>query len=87
MPRVVVALTLIIGSLVFTESQAQPLNGRPVQDDVFYMYMPIAWRDSDSDTYRYGDFGGMTAALDYLEGLGITAVWMTPLYWGSIQLA
>ncbi len=59
---------------------AAPLDGREVADDVFYMYMPIAWRDSDSDTYRFGDFGGMTAALDYLEDLGVTAVWMTPIF-------
>ena len=59
---------------------AAPLNGRPVADDVFYAFMPIAWRDSDNDTYRFGDFGGMTASLDYLEYLGVTAVWMTPIY-------
>ena len=49
-------------------------------DDVFYQYMPIAWRDSDADAHRFGDFGGMTAALPYLRGLGITAVWMTPIF-------
>ncbi len=30
--------------------------------------------------YRFGDFKGMTESLDYLAGLGITAVWMTPIY-------
>jgi alpha-amylase len=59
---------------------AEPLDGRPVADDVFYMYMPIAWRDSDADTYRFGDFGGMVEALPYLEDLGITAVWMNPIF-------
>lgn len=53
---------------------------RPAADDVFYMYMPIAWRDSDGDTYRFGDFGGMTASIPYLKSLGVTAVWMTPLF-------
>lgn len=53
---------------------------RPVADDVFYMYMPIAWRDSDGDPSRFGDFGGMTAALPYLKTLGVTAVWMTPVF-------
>ncbi len=51
-----------------------------VADDVFYHFMPIAWRDSNNDTYRFGDFGGMTASLDYLEDLGITAVWMNPVF-------
>ncbi|MHC4091093.1 MAG: alpha-amylase family glycosyl hydrolase, partial [Planctomycetota bacterium] len=52
----------------------------PAADDVFYMYMPIAWRDSDLDTYRFGDFGGMIDALPYLQELGITAVWMNPIF-------
>jgi len=59
---------------------AQPLDGREPVDDVFYHIMPIAWRDSDNDTYRFGDFGGMAASLDYLEELGVTAVWMNPIF-------
>lgn len=59
---------------------AAPLDGREAADDVFYMFMPIAWRDSDGDTYRFGDFGGMADSLDYLEALGVTAVWMTPVF-------
>ena len=53
---------------------------RPVSDDVFYMYMPIAWRDSNGDPSRFGDFGGMTASIPYLKSLGVTAVWMTPVF-------
>src|SRR5512141_2239889 len=59
---------------------AEPLGGRPVADDVFYQFMPIAWRDSDNDASRFGDFGGMTASLDYLQQLGVTAVWMNPIF-------
>jgi alpha-amylase len=58
-------------------SVAQP---SPVADDIFYHFMPIAWRDSDNDTYHFGDFGGMIASLDYLEDLGVTAVWMNPIF-------
>ncbi|MFO0837402.1 MAG: alpha-amylase family glycosyl hydrolase [Phycisphaerae bacterium] len=53
---------------------------RPVADDVFYQFMPIAWRDSDNDAFRYGDFDGMTASLDYLQYLGVTAIWMNPIH-------
>ncbi len=52
----------------------------PAADDVFYHFMPIAWRDSNNDQYRYGDFNGMTASLDYLQSLGVTAVWMNPIH-------
>ncbi len=48
--------------------------------EILYQFMPIAWRDSDGDELRYGDFGGMTASLDYLKSLGVTGVWMTPIF-------
>ncbi len=35
---------------------------------------------SDKAFYHGGDFAGMEAQLDYLEGLGITAIWITPPY-------
>lgn len=66
--------------LVCGQAGAAPLAGRDPADDIFYMYMPIAWRDSDGDAYRFGDFAGMTAGLDYLRDLGVTAVWMTPVF-------
>jgi alpha-amylase len=53
---------------------------RPLTDEVFYQFMPIAWRDSDNDAQRFGDFDGMTASLDYLQYLGVTSVWMTPIF-------
>lgn len=59
---------------------AAPLAGRDVRDDVFYQVMPIAWRDSDDDAQRFGDFGGMTASLPYLKSLGVTAMWMNPIF-------
>lgn len=56
------------------------LPANPAADDIFYSFMPIAWRDSNNDTYRYGDFGGMVDSLDYLQELGVTAVWMNPIF-------
>src|SRR5688572_32390215 len=51
-----------------------------LEGEVLYQFMPIAWRDSDGDELRYGDFGGMAASLDYLKALGVTGVWMTPIF-------
>ncbi len=74
-----ILIALLATSLVSIAS-AEPLDGREVVDDVFYHFMPIAWRDADNDTFRFGDFDGMTASLDYLENLGITAIWMNPIF-------
>lgn len=73
--RCVLALALAAGAAL--PSPAQPLD---VSDDIFYHFMPISWRDSDNDQYRFGDFNGMTASLDYLESLGVTGVWMNPIF-------
>ena len=53
---------------------------RPVKDDIFYQIMPIAWRDSNNDAQRFGDFDGLTASLDYLQGLGVTALYINPIF-------
>ena len=50
------------------------------RDEIVYHFMPIAWRDSDNDAQRFGDFQGMIDSLDYLEDLGVTAVWMNPIF-------
>src|SRR5438876_8869933 len=77
-PRWPFPLLLILLLPFPTHGQVMP--PRPFADDVLYLFMPIAWRDSDNDAQRFGDFGGMTASLDYLQNLGVTAVWMNPIF-------
>ena len=72
--------TLLALLVVFLVPVAPANAQQDIADEVFYHFMPICWRDSDSDTYRFGDFGGMTDSLDYLESLGVTAVWMNPIF-------
>ena len=74
--RCFLALALAACASAPTLAQA-PLD---VADDIFYHFMPISWRDSDNDQYRFGDFQGMTASLDYLQSLGVTGVWMNPIF-------
>ncbi len=76
--RRIVFAAVVLSCLMPVAGQADPT--REPQDEIFYHFMPIAWRDSDNDTYRFGDFGGMTDSLDYLETLGVTAVWMNPIF-------
>lgn len=79
--KLVRIVTLLAALIVLPDlAPAFPPATRDVRDEVFYQFMPIAWRDSNNDAQRFGDFGGMTASLDYLQGLGVTAVWMTPIF-------
>ncbi len=61
------------------------MKEHPVEDDplwykdaVIYELHVRAFGDSNAD--GIGDFKGLTEKLDYLEGLGITAVWLLPFY-------
>jgi len=48
------------------------------QEAVFYQIYPRSFADGNGD--GIGDFGGMIGALDYLQDLGIDAVWLSPHY-------
>jgi maltose alpha-D-glucosyltransferase/alpha-amylase len=48
------------------------------KDAIIYEVHVRAFYDSVTD--GIGDFGGITQKLDYLEDLGITAIWLLPFY-------
>jgi maltose alpha-D-glucosyltransferase / alpha-amylase len=48
------------------------------KDAIIYQLHVKAFADSNSD--GIGDFAGLTEKLDYLEDLGITALWLLPFY-------
>ena len=52
----------------------------PLWDKGALIYeLPVrAFHDSDGD--GIGDFKGLTQKLDYLQDLGITAIWLLPFY-------
>jgi maltose alpha-D-glucosyltransferase/alpha-amylase len=48
------------------------------KDAILYEVHVRAFYDSDGD--GVGDFRGLTAKLDYLQDLGVTAIWVLPFY-------
>ena len=48
------------------------------KDAIIYEIHVRAYADSDGD--GRGDFQGLTAKLDYLRDLGVTAIWILPFY-------
>ena len=48
------------------------------KDAIIYELHVRAFHDSDGD--GIGDFAGLTQKLDYLQDLGITAIWLLPFY-------
>jgi maltose alpha-D-glucosyltransferase/alpha-amylase len=52
--------------------------GHWYEDAIIYEVHVRAFADSDGD--GIGDFRGLTQRLDYLEDLGVTAIWLLPFY-------
>ncbi|MEX2170577.1 MAG: maltose alpha-D-glucosyltransferase [Pirellulales bacterium] len=48
------------------------------KDAIIYQLHVRAFRDSNGD--GIGDFAGLTSALDYIQDLGVTAVWLLPFF-------
>jgi maltose alpha-D-glucosyltransferase/alpha-amylase len=57
-----------------------PLDNDPLwyKDAVIYELHVRAFCDSNAD--GIGDFAGLTEKLEYLKGLGVTALWLLPFY-------
>ena len=48
------------------------------KEGTLYQIYPQSFKDSDGD--GFGDFRGIIEELDYIESLGISAVWMNPFF-------
>jgi maltose alpha-D-glucosyltransferase/alpha-amylase len=59
---------------------AEPLSEDPLwyKDAIIYQTHVKAFFDSNAD--GYGDFAGMTSQLDYIQSLGVNAIWLLPFY-------
>jgi len=63
----------------FETLQVQPVTqSRWWHDAVVYEIWPRSFHDADGD--GNGDFAGMIAKLDYLQALGVDAIWLTPVF-------
>jgi len=57
---------------------ADTANPQWYKDAIIYEMHVRAFYDSNGD--GIGDFRGLTEKLDYLQDLGITAIWLLPFY-------
>jgi maltose alpha-D-glucosyltransferase/alpha-amylase len=53
------------------------------KDAIFYQVHPKTFYDSNAD--GFGDFAGLTEKLDYLQQLGVTALWVMPFYQSPLR--
>lgn len=48
------------------------------KNEIFYQIYPRSFQDSNGD--GIGDLQGIISRLDYIKDLGITAIWLSPIY-------
>jgi maltose alpha-D-glucosyltransferase/alpha-amylase len=66
-------------ALQSTRAGQRPIGDRLWYKDAVIYEVPVrAFCDSDGD--GIGDFRGLTSKLDYLQDLGVTAIWLLPFY-------
>nr|XP_018917587.1 PREDICTED: maltase 2-like [Bemisia tabaci]XP_018917588.1 PREDICTED: maltase 2-like [Bemisia tabaci]XP_018917589.1 PREDICTED: maltase 2-like [Bemisia tabaci] len=85
--RKILGLLFLTGA-IFCTALTQPIEAetgsKRVQDldwwqsGVIYQIYPRSFKDSNSDSI--GDLDGITEKMDYLKSLGITGVWLSPIY-------
>lgn len=64
------------------------INGDPKLDNVPGMVEPRVDREAPNDFGRHGgDLAGIARALDYLDTLGVTAVWPTPVQENDVKVS
>jgi alpha-glucosidase len=73
---ILAAIAICIGILI---ASAQQNTGGPWwKHALIYEIYPRSFQDSNGD--GTGDLNGITARLDYLKGLGVDAIWISPIY-------
>ena len=60
------------------QNDSAPQDKKWWKEAIVYQIYPRSFKDSDGD--GIGDLKGIISELDYLQSLGITAVWLNPVY-------
>ncbi|HZT03362.1 MAG TPA: alpha-amylase family glycosyl hydrolase [Steroidobacteraceae bacterium] len=75
-------LTAVLAGAVFTLLTAAPASAATLPQHagsgVYYEIFVRSFADSNGD--GVGDLDGITARLDYLQWLGVSGIWLTPIY-------
>jgi alpha-glucosidase len=75
---ILAALAFLFVSGPGTSVSAQTNDGPWWKHAVVYEIYPRSFQDSNGD--GIGDLNGITERLDYLQSLGVNAIWLSPIY-------
>ena len=69
------ALACVMATVASAQNPAQPSW---LSDAVFYQIYPSSFQDTDGN--GIGDIPGIISRLDYIQSIGVTAIWLNPVY-------
>ena len=72
------ALTILLAAATLAATAQKPTQPSWLSEAVFYQIYPSSFQDSDGN--GIGDIPGITSRLDYIKSLGVTAIWLNPVY-------
>ena len=72
------SLKLLLTTVLFACSAASAQDSLWWKHAVFYEIYPRSYQDSNGD--GVGDLNGIASRLDYLQHLGVDAIWIAPMY-------
>ena len=70
-------LLALVATIMFPAAIKASAGPDWLKKAVFYQIYPSSYMDSDGN--GIGDLPGITSKLDYLQSLGITALWFNPI--------
>ena len=73
-----ILLSVLSLALAFTASSQNPNQPSWLSDAVVYQIYPSSFQDGDGS--GIGDLPGITSRLEYIKSLGVTAIWMNPIF-------
>jgi oligo-1,6-glucosidase len=78
--KTAILMVVVFSSALVSLAQNSPSksNEKWWKEQVVYQLYPRSFKDSNGD--GVGDLKGIISKLDYLQSLGITAVWVNPIY-------
>ena len=69
---------LFILSSIKISAQTDSIDRKWWKEAIVYQIYPRSFKDNDGD--GVGDLKGIVSKLDYIKSLGVTAVWLNPIY-------
>ncbi|MEP7371856.1 MAG: alpha-amylase family glycosyl hydrolase [Chitinophagaceae bacterium] len=76
-------LLFFLMGLLLTVSLSAQTHPKWIQQSVFYQIYPSSFQDNDGD--GIGDIKGIHSRLNYIQSLGVNAVWLNPVFKSAFQ--